>query len=156
MTSVEIVMRQDFGTPTDDVTLDIHEWHSVGIPPLPDPPDGPLVASITVTAADIPTDWGIVRFKLATPLFVDHTEYALVLRRATLSDTDYYGIYVNQFANYSDGEAWGKDSGGWSTGGAVDLPLKIYGLDVGGGELITGSEAETTMMGDDDTETGVV
>jgi hypothetical protein len=130
MTVVEIVMRHE-GNPTDDVTLDIHEWHTVGIPPFPDPPDGPLVASITVAAEDIPLEWGVVRFVLPTPLYVDHTEYALVLRREVYSDTDYYGIFINSFANYADGEAWATVAGSWGTGGGSDLPLKIYGLNTG-------------------------
>lgn len=128
MTAVEILMRRE-GNPTDDVTLDIHEWHSVGIPPLPEPPDGPLVSSITVAAADIPATWGIVRFVLPTPLYVSHTEYAFVLKRSVYSDTDYYGTYINQFANYAGGEAWGKVADSWGTGGASDLPLKVFGID---------------------------
>jgi hypothetical protein len=135
VSAVEIVMRFAFGTPTDNVTLTIHEYSGVQIPENPpiQPDDGDIVATSTISSSTMSTSWAPVRFEFP-PFLSKNKSYALLLSRDTYSDADYYGAYSNEFANYPDGHVWAKLlTSSWGSGATVDLPLKVYGsFEVGG------------------------
>ena len=124
VTSVAVLMNNPSDA-RDDVTLSLHHMAHFGIPEeLPGPDTLDIIASATVSAADIPVEWTYVPFEFDNPVALPY-DWSFVLDRSEPSDEAPYGFWLNNFANFDTGYAWVYFNG-WNTGGAADMAMTIY------------------------------
>lgn len=125
VSSVAVKLNNASGA-TDDVTLSLHHMAHFGIPEeLPAPDTLDVIASATVSGADIGDDWPFVLFEFSNPVTLPY-DWSFVLERSEPSDTETYGFWANNFANFNTGYVWVTLPTGWNTGGSGDMSMTIY------------------------------